>query len=91
MAELKLRRLNELVTRLREDLDRRRIPVSEAANEYALWPALSRPLQCSLTSCPQSDQLHRQGTERLHGALEMGICIYLSSPHFGMEPLANLF
>jgi len=33
MAELKLRRLNELVTRLREDLDRRRIPVSEAAND----------------------------------------------------------
>jgi len=31
MAELKLRRLQELVQRLREDLDRRRIPVSEAA------------------------------------------------------------
>jgi hypothetical protein len=34
MAELKLRRLNELNFRLREDLDRRRIPVSEAATEY---------------------------------------------------------
>jgi len=34
MAELKLRRLQELVARLREDLDRRRIPVSEASNEY---------------------------------------------------------
>jgi len=33
MAELKLRRLQELVARLREDLERRRIPVSEAANE----------------------------------------------------------
>jgi guanine nucleotide-binding protein subunit gamma, fungi len=33
MAELKLRRLNELNARLKEDLDRRRIPVSEAANE----------------------------------------------------------
>ena len=36
MAELKLRRLNELNARLKEDLDRRRIPVSEAANEYVL-------------------------------------------------------
>jgi guanine nucleotide-binding protein subunit gamma len=36
MAELKLRRLTELNQRLREDLDRRRIPVSEAALEYAL-------------------------------------------------------
>jgi guanine nucleotide-binding protein subunit gamma len=34
MAELKLRRLQELVARLREDLERRRIPVSEAAAEY---------------------------------------------------------
>lgn len=34
MAELKLRRLTELNARLREDLDRRRIPVSEAALEY---------------------------------------------------------
>ena len=33
MAELKLRRLNELNTRLKEDLERRRIPVSEAATE----------------------------------------------------------
>jgi guanine nucleotide-binding protein subunit gamma len=33
MAELKLRRLQELVARLREDLERRRIPVSEASNE----------------------------------------------------------
>jgi len=33
MAELKLRRLTELNQRLREDLERRRIPVSEAALE----------------------------------------------------------
>lgn len=33
MAELKLRRLNELNARLKEDLERRRIPVSEAAND----------------------------------------------------------
>ena len=34
MAELKLRRLTELNQRLQEDLNRRRIPVSEAAMEY---------------------------------------------------------
>ncbi len=34
MAELKLRRLTELNARLKEDLERRRIPVSEAAMEY---------------------------------------------------------
>jgi len=33
MAELKLRRLTELNQRLQEDLNRRRIPVSEAAME----------------------------------------------------------
>lgn len=33
MAELKLRRLTELNQRLQEDLNRRRIPVSEAALE----------------------------------------------------------
>jgi guanine nucleotide-binding protein subunit gamma len=33
MAELKLRRLQELNVRLREDLERRRIPVSQAAAE----------------------------------------------------------
>lgn len=36
MAELKLRRLQELNARLKEDLERRRIPVSEAANEYVI-------------------------------------------------------
>lgn len=36
MAELKLRRLQELNVRLREDLDRRRIPVSEAAAEWVI-------------------------------------------------------
>ncbi|KAF1815370.1 hypothetical protein P152DRAFT_455083 [Eremomyces bilateralis CBS 781.70] len=33
MAELKLRRLTELNSRLKEDLERRRIPVSEAAQD----------------------------------------------------------
>ena len=36
MAELKLRRLTELNARLREDLERRRIPVSEAATELVV-------------------------------------------------------
>ena len=35
MADLKLRRLNELNMRLREDLDRPRIKVSEASMRYA--------------------------------------------------------
>lgn len=39
MAELKLRRLTELNQRLQEDLNRRRIPVSEAAMEYVLVTA----------------------------------------------------
>ena len=34
MADLKLRRLTELNNRLREDLDRERIPVSQAAKRY---------------------------------------------------------
>lgn len=33
MADLKLRRLQELNVRLKEDLDRPRIPVSEACRE----------------------------------------------------------
>jgi guanine nucleotide-binding protein subunit gamma len=35
MADLKLRRLTELNNRLREDLDRERIPVSQAAKRFA--------------------------------------------------------
>lgn len=41
MAELKLRRLNELNQRLQEDLNRRRIPVSEAAMEYVSFGQLA--------------------------------------------------
>ena len=36
MADLKLRRLNELNMRLKEDLERPRIKVSEAAMGYAI-------------------------------------------------------
>lgn len=34
MADLKLRRLTELNNRLREDLDRERIPISTASKRY---------------------------------------------------------
>lgn len=37
MAELKLRRLTELNQRLQEDLNRRRIPVSEAAMDLIAY------------------------------------------------------
>lgn len=38
MADLKLRRLTELNNRLREDLERERIPVSSAAKRYDWGP-----------------------------------------------------
>ena len=37
MSEIKLRRLTELNTRLREDLDRPRVPVSEACNSLLAY------------------------------------------------------
>ncbi|RDW83220.1 guanine nucleotide-binding protein gamma subunit [Coleophoma crateriformis] len=37
MADLKLRRLTELNNRLREDLERERIPVSQASKRYGLF------------------------------------------------------
>ncbi|KAI1164067.1 G protein gamma subunit [Nemania serpens] len=37
MADLKLRRLTELNSRLREDLERERIPVSQAANSIIAY------------------------------------------------------
>lgn len=69
MAELKLRRLQELNGRLRDDLERRRVPVSEAAVEYVL-----QYIRClTITDMPmQSDRIYRQGAKRLHGAVEMG-------------------
>lgn len=49
MADLKLRRLNELNGRLTEDLNRPRIRVSEAASSYV---SLRLPLdvECSMSS-----------------------------------------
>ena len=40
MADLKLRRLQELNSRLKEDLDRPRVKVAEASISYAAPPAL---------------------------------------------------
>jgi guanine nucleotide-binding protein subunit gamma len=74
MAELKLRRLTELNQRLREDLDRRRIPVSEAALEYVptihlpWWHSKQRRLLTRL----QSHCIHRQGAQGLDGPITMG-------------------
>ncbi len=75
MAELKLRRLTELNVRLKEDLERRRIPVSEAAAEYVLTchtrerdlPGVNQ--MWSL----QSHRLHRQRTKRLYGTIPLGL------------------
>tara|TARA_R110002003_G_scaffold122_1_gene11026 strand:- start:37308 stop:37610 length:303 start_codon:yes stop_codon:yes gene_type:complete len=69
MAELKLRRLTELNQRLREDLERRRIPVSEAALEYAV---LGRNIQGETNMAPQFDCIHGQGAQGLDGAVTLG-------------------
>ena len=50
MAELKLRRLTELNQRLQEDLNRRRIPVSEAAMEYVPTSTLCPCAVASMTA-----------------------------------------
>lgn len=74
MAELKLRRLTELNQRLREDLDRRRIPVSEAALEYVAM--IDLPLwhskQCRSLTRPQSHCVHGQGAQGLDGPFPLG-------------------
>jgi guanine nucleotide-binding protein subunit gamma, fungi len=48
MADLKLRRLTELNNRLREDLERERIPVSQAAKRLVTLTVL-KALNISLT------------------------------------------
>jgi guanine nucleotide-binding protein subunit gamma len=58
MAELKLRRLTELNQRLQEDLNRRRIPVSEAAIEYVLRSINYLPLGNVLMLIHISASLH---------------------------------
>lgn len=43
MADLKLRRLQELNTRLKEDLERPRVKVAEASNRYTLQDSADHP------------------------------------------------
>ena len=80
MADLKLRRLNELNSRLREDLERPRIKVSEASMS-CVTPSHLRPgvvvSQTNLNSCPQIDTvLHKH--KGLHGSLYVGLGEYIS-------------
>jgi guanine nucleotide-binding protein subunit gamma len=49
MADLKLRRLTELNNRLREDLERERIPVSQAAKRLVATLSMLKALEISLT------------------------------------------
>lgn len=75
MAELKLRRLNELNIRLKEDLDRRRIPVSEAANECVYL--LPRPSSIQVFHTPQVDvHFSCQEQYRIQGGL-LTCCLVL--------------
>lgn len=48
MADLKLRRLTELNNRLREDLDRERIPVSTASKRYSAQIKIDSMRYCML-------------------------------------------
>lgn len=71
MADLKLRRLNELNSRLREDLDRPRIKVSEASMSYVMFWAVD--IKDDVLTMPpwQTDTiLHKH--KGLHGAVDVG-------------------
>ena len=72
MADLKLRRLQELNSRLKEDLERPRVKVAEASMRYG---TLVSPLRLGANVSVQSDQLLQPNT-RLHGPL----CVGLSRP-----------
>ena len=69
MADLKLRRLTELNNRLREDLERERIPVSQAAKRYTLHH--SHRYGIILTRALQYHLLHNHH-EGLHGSVYLG-------------------
>jgi hypothetical protein len=71
MADLKLRRLTELNNRLREDLERERIPVSQAAKRLVATSSVSKPLNISLMISAQHNCIHKQH-EGFHGAISMG-------------------
>jgi len=71
MADLKLRRLTELNNRLREDLDRERIPVSQAAKRLVATLSMLKALNISLTASIQHNCVHQQH-KGLHGAISVG-------------------
>jgi hypothetical protein len=71
MADLKLRRLTELNNRLREDLERERIPVSQAAKRLVASSSGLKALNMSLTISLQHNCVHQQH-EGLHGAISVG-------------------
>lgn len=56
MADLKLRRLQELNTRLKEDLERPRVKVAEASNRYVSchWIAQFTNTNSLITYCNQT-------------------------------------
>lgn len=68
MADLKLRRLTELNNRLREDLERERIPVSQASKRYT---CLFVRMPVMLLNLAQYHLVHEQH-KRLHGSFDLG-------------------
>jgi GGL domain len=70
MADLKLRRLTELNNRLREDLERDRIPVSQAAKRSVISIGFAAA-KLSINFSFQHHRLHQQH-KRLHGAISLG-------------------
>lgn len=78
MADLKLRRLNELNSRLREDLERPRIKVSEASMSCVMALLLRRCAVLILIPHNQVNPiLHKH--KRLYGAFYVGLGKSLST------------
>lgn len=72
MADLKLRRLNELNSRLREDLDRPRIKVSEASMSYVMSGNINFWEHLLTMPRLQTDTiLHKH--KGFHGAVDVGL------------------
>lgn len=59
MADLKLRRLTELNNRLREDLERERIPVSQAAKRLVPRSKMLEAVKLSLMNFAQHNCIHQ--------------------------------
>jgi GGL domain len=70
MADLKLRRLNELNLRLKEDLDRPRIKVAEASMSYVEFT--TSLVFCALANCLLQPHQLLQFDPRLHGTVCLG-------------------